>query len=175
MADPVEKDVAPTRSDYAPTGTDERTSAWATVKRTATEFMEDDLTDWAAALTYYALLSLFPALIALISIVGLVADPAEVTRTLTEIVSGLGPSSAADTFAGPIESITSNDTASGVLLVVGLATALWGASGYVGAYIRASNVIWETPEGRPFWKLRPLQLGVTLVMVILLALVALAL
>jgi membrane protein len=171
----VREEVAPARADYAPTGADPGTSRWATVKRTATEFMEDGMTDWAAALTYYGLLSLFPALIALVSVVGLVADPEEITRTLTDIVSQMGPSSAADTFAGPIESITSNSGTSGVLLIVGLATALWSASGYIGAFIRASNVIWETPEGRPFWKLRPLQLLVTLVMVLLLALVALAL
>jgi membrane protein len=133
------------------------------------------MSDWAAALTYYGLLSLFPALIALISIVGLVADPASTTRTVTQIVTRLGPSSAADTFAGPIQSITSHRSAAGILLVVGLATALWSASSYVGAFMRAANVIYETPEGRPFWKLRPLQILVTLVMLLLLATVALAL
>jgi membrane protein len=133
------------------------------------------MTDWAAALTYHGLLSLFPALIALVSIVGLVGDPATTTRTITEMVTKLGPSSAADTFAGPIKSITSHRGAAGVLFIAGLATALWSASGYVGAFMRAANVIYETPEGRPFWRLRPLQILVTLVMLILLALVALAL
>ncbi len=133
------------------------------------------MTDAAAALTYYGLLSLFPALIALVSILGLVADPKETTRSLTDIVTQIGPSTAADTFRGPIESITSNGSAAGVLLIVGLATALWSASGYVGAFIRASNIIWETPEGRSFFKLRPLQILVTLAMIILLALVALSL
>jgi membrane protein len=147
----------------------------ATVKRTVMEFREDNMSDWAAALTYYGLLSLFPALIALVSIVGLVGDPASTTRTITDIVTKLGPSSAADTFAGPIKSITSNRSAAGILLIVGLATALWSASGYVGAFMRAANVIYETPEGRPFWKLRPLQILVTLVMLLLLAAVAVAL
>jgi membrane protein len=133
------------------------------------------MSDWAAALTYYGLLSLFPALIALVSIVGLVGDPVSTTQTVTQIVTKLGPSSAADTFAGPIKSITSHRSAAGVLLVVGLATALWSASSYVGAFMRAANVIYETPEGRPFWKLRPLQILVTLVMLLLLAAVALAL
>jgi membrane protein len=133
------------------------------------------MTDWAAALTYYGLLSLFPALIALVSIIGLVGDPATTTKTITEMVTKLGPSSAADTFAGPIKSITSHRGAAGILFVVGLATALWSASGYVGAFMRAANVIYETPEGRPFWKLRPLQILVTLVMLVLLAMVALAL
>jgi membrane protein len=163
------------RTDYRPVGADDRPSAFATVKRTVMEFREDNMSDWAAALTYYGLLSLFPALIALVSIVGLVGDPVSTTRTITEIVTKLGPSSAADTFAGPIKSITSHRSAAGILLVVGLATALWSASAYVGAFMRAANVIYETPEGRPFWKLRPLQILVTLLMLLLLAAVALAL
>jgi membrane protein len=110
-----------------------------------------------------------------VSIVGLVGDPASTTQTVTQIVTKLGPTSAADTFAGPIKSITSHRSAAGVLLVVGLATALWSASSYVGAFMRAANVIYETPEGRPFWKLRPLQILMTLVMLLLLAAVALAL
>jgi membrane protein len=137
--------------------------------------MEDNLTDWAAALTYYGLLSLFPALIAVVSVVGLVGDPKSTTDSLTEIVTEIGPSSAAETFSGPIESIASDQSAAGFALVFGLAVALWSASGYVGAFIRASNIVYETPEGRPFWKLRPLQLLVTLIMVVTLALLALGL
>jgi membrane protein len=153
-----------------------RQAGWpATLKRTAIEFRDDNLSDWAAALTYYGLLALFPALIALVSLVGLVGDPKSTTETLTEIVTSIGPQSAAQTFSGPIESIASNRGAAGFALVFGLLVALWSASSYVGAFIRASNVIYETPEGRPFWKLRPLQLLLTLVMVLLSALVALGL
>jgi len=130
------------RADYRPEGTDARSSLFATVKRTFTEFSEDNMSDWAAALTYYGLLSLFPALIALVSIVGLVGDPATTTKTITDMVTKLGPSSAADTFAGPIKSITSHRSTAGVLFIVGLATALWSASGYVGAFMRAANVRW---------------------------------
>ncbi len=163
------------RRDYRPTGADAGTGWFATLKRTATEFSEDNLTDWAAALTYYGLLSLFPALIALVSLVGLFGDPQSTTQTITDIVTKIGPQSAAQTFSGPIESITSNQSAAGIALVAGLFVALWSASGYVGAFMRASNVIYETPEGRPIWKLRPLQMLVTLAMVILLAIVALGL
>ena len=147
----------------------------STLKRTLSEFREDNLADWAAALTYYGLLSLFPALIAVVSVIGLVGDPQDTTRSLTEIVTEIGPQSAADTFSGPIESIASNQSAAGFAFVFGLALALWSASGYIGAFIRASNVIYEVPEGRKFWKLRPLQLLVTLVMVLALAALALAL
>ena len=171
----VRDDVEPVRADYAPEGTDPRSGLWPTLKRTALEFREDNMTDWAAALTYYGLLSLFPALIALVSVLGLFGDPQETTQTITDVVSQVGPSSAADTFAGPIESITANRSAAGILFVVGLATALWSASGYIGAFMRASNIIWETPEGRGFLKLRPLQIAVTLAMILTLAVVALAL
>jgi membrane protein len=160
------------RADYRPAGTDAKSSLPATLKRTFTEFSEDNMTDWAAALTYYGVLSLFPALIALVSILGLFGNPQATTRTITQIVTELGPSSAAQTFAGPVRSITSNRGAAGILFFVGLGTALWSASGYVGAFMRAANIIYETPEGRPFWKLRPLQLLVTLVMILLLAAVA---
>jgi membrane protein len=146
-----------------------------TVKRTVAEFKEDNLTDFAAALTYYAVLSIFPALIALVSIVGLVGDPKTVTNSLTDVVTSIGPSSAAATFKGPIADITSSKGASGVLLVVGIVAALWTASGYVGAFMRASNVVYEVEEGRSIVKLRPLQMAVTLVLVVLLALVLSAL
>jgi membrane protein len=144
-------------------------------KRTFREFREDNLTDWAAALTYYAVLSLFPAIIALISILGLVVDPATITRVITDVVSQLGPKSAVDTFKGPIEQISSNRSGALLGLVVGIAAALWTASGYVGAFMRASNAIYEREEGRPFYILRPFQLLVTLVLVLMAALVVLAL
>jgi membrane protein len=170
-----ERPEKPIRRDYRPTGTYDKPTAFGVLRRTVTEFSEDNLTDWAAALTYYGLLALFPALIALVSLVGLFADPQTTTQKLTEIVTQIGPSSGAQTFSGPIQSITSNQSAAGIMFVVGLVLALWSASGYVGAFMRASNVIYETPEGRPIWRLRPLQMLITLVMVILVALLALAL
>ncbi len=163
------------RGDYAPTGVERDPGGWATLKRTAKEFQEDNLTDWAAALTYYALLSLFPALIATVSLLGVFGDPKATTESLTEIITDLGPESAAETFAGPIESITANQGTASVAFFAGLAAAVWSASAYVGAFMRASNVIYETPEGRPFWKVRPLQIGVTLVMILLLVVLALGL
>ncbi len=152
-----------------------KTGLWATLKRAAAGFRESNLSDWAAALTYYGLLSLFPALIAMVSLLGLFGDPKTTTSSLTEIITSIGPESAAETFSGPIESIVSNQRAAGFALVLGLAVALWSASAYVGAFIRASNIIYETAEGRPFWKLRPLQLAVTLAMVLLMVALALGL
>jgi membrane protein len=150
--------------------------SWAaTLKRTLTEFKEDKLNHWAAALTYYAVLSLFPALLVMVSLVGLVADPATVTKFLTDVIGSLGPASAVDTFKGPIESVTSNKGGAGIMAIVGVAAALWSASGYVGAFTEASNSIYEVEEGRPVWKLKPLQLLVTLVCITLVAVTALAL
>src|SRR3954453_23935923 len=95
------------------------------LKRTVSEFREDNLNHWGAALTYYAVLSLFPALLVLVSLVGLFADPARVTRILTDTVSQMGPSTAAKTFQGPIEAITANRGTAGVMFVVGVLSALW--------------------------------------------------
>ena len=163
------------RADYAPQGTDAGTGWWPTIKRTAKEFQEDNLTDWAAALTYYGLLSLFPALIAMVSLIGIFGDPKSTSESLTEIITEIGPASAAETFEGPIRSITGHSGTAGIALIVGLLVSLWSASGYTGAFMRASSIIYETPEGRPFWKLRPLQLLVTLAMIVLVTLLAVSL
>jgi membrane protein len=154
-----------------PKGVDESTSLRATLRRTVDEFREDGMTDWAAALTYYGLLSLFPALIAVASLVGLFTD----ADTLTDVILDVAPESAADALSGPIESITTNTGAAGVALVLGLAGALWAASGYTSAFGRAGNVIYEVREGRPFWRLRPAQILVTLVNVVLVVFVVIAL
>jgi membrane protein len=170
-----EKTSDEVRRDYKPEGAASKSGLGATLKRTLTEFQEDNLSDWAAALTYYGLLSLFPALIAMVSLIGIFGDPQTTTSKLTEIITEIGPSSGAETFKGPIESIAGNQSTAGLAFVIGLATALWSASGYVGAFTRASNIIYETPEGRPFWKLRPLQIAVTLAMIIMMALLAIGL
>jgi len=146
-----------------------------TLKRTMTEFSEDNLTDWAAALTYYAVLSIFPALLAMVAVVGLVGDPATITKELTKLVTSIGPASAAQTFKGPIQSLTKSSGAAGILAIVGIVSALSTASGYVGGFMRASNSIYEVQEGRSFIKLRPLQMLITLVLVVLLALMLVAL
>ena len=151
-------------------------SSWGeTLKRTFLEFKDDKLNHWGAALTYYSVLSLFPALLVLVSLIGLVGNPERVTKVLTDTVSELGPSTAAATFQAPIESITSNRGGAGIMFVVSLLGALWAASGYVSAFADASNTIYEVEEARPFWKLKPLQVVVTLVLILMAAMVALAL
>jgi len=149
-------------------------SWWGVLRRSVREFKDDNLTDWAAALTYYSVLALFPAMIALVAIVGLVGQYPETTNALLRIVNQLGPHSAVATFRGPITGVVRNKGGASALLGLGLLGAIWAASGYVGAFMRASNAIYEVEEGRPFWKLRPIQLGVTLLMVLATALVALA-
>jgi membrane protein len=147
---------------------------WATLRRTASEFRDDNLTDWAAALTYYAVLSLFPALLVLVALLGLFGQYPQTSNSLLEIVGKLGPASAVDTVRGPIEGVVQAKGGAGALLGVGLVGAIWSASGYLGAFFRASNIVYEIDEGRPFWKLRPLQIAMTVVMTLLMALVAIA-
>ena len=142
------------------------------LRRTVREVRNDNLTDWAAALTYYAVLALFPALIVFVALVGLFGQYPRTTDALLRIVDHLGPHSAVDTFRGPITSVVRQKGGAGALLSVGLLGAIWSASAYVGAFMRASNAIYEVREGRRFWKLRPLQIAVTLVMVLAAALVA---
>jgi membrane protein len=142
------------------------------LKRTVREFRDDNLTDWAAALTYYGILALFPALIVLVSILGLIGESA--TQPLLDNLGKLAPGAANDVVSGAVRQISANQGAAGVAFVFGLATALWSASSYVGAFIRASNAIYEMEEGRPFWKLRPIQIAITVVMILLLALCAIA-
>src|SRR5436190_14415945 len=156
----------------APTHINRR--GWGSVlKRTVKEFREDNLTDWAAALTYYGVLALFPALIALISIVGLLGQ-STVNSLKSNIQSIPAAGQAKQVVLNAITEISSHKSAAGIALVIGLALALWSASGYVGAFMRASNAIYEIPEGRPFYRLRPVQLGVTLLMLVLIALSAAA-
>jgi membrane protein len=147
-------------------------SWWGAVKRTAKEFSEDNLTDWAAALTYYGVLSIFPALLALISILGLVGQSA--TQPLLDNVTAFTPGAAKDIVTAAVENLQRSQGTAGFAFVIGLAAALWAASGYIGAFIRASNVVWDVEEGRPIWKTIPLRLGITILMLILLAITALA-
>ena len=154
--------------------TDLHKRSWMGVlKRTVREFRDDNLTDWAAALTYYGVLALFPAIIVLVDILGLVGQSA--TQPLIDNLGKVAPGAAKDIVTGAIEQISANRGTAGFAFIAGLAVALWSASGYVGAFIRASNAIYEVEEGRPFWKLRPLQIAVTLSMVLMLALVVVAL
>lgn len=149
--------------------------SWRYVARkTAREFSDDQCTDLAAALTYYSVLALFPAAIAVLSLVGLVGQGPSTVASLLDILRDLGATSAADTIEPTLVEL-SQARNSGITLVVGLAVALWSASGYVTAFARGMNRIYEVEEGRPFWKLRPTMLLVTLVTVVLAAAVAIAL
>jgi membrane protein len=140
---------------------------WPVLKRTVAEFREDNLTDWAAALTYYAVLAIFPALIVLVSILGLVGESA--TQPLIDNLGTVAPGPAKEIFTSAIENLQGDQGAAGVLFVVGLLAALWSASGYVAAFMRASNAIYDMEEGRPIWKTLPVRVGLTIVLLLLLA------
>ena len=151
-----------------------KVSWWDVLKRTVREFQEDNLTDWAAALTYWGVLSIFPALVVLVALLGLLGEHPRTTNALLEIIEDLSPGTTAQTLRDPIVQIVQSKGGAGALLGLGLLGAIWSASGYIGSFMRAMNVIYEVPEGRPFWKLRPLQIAVTVVMVMLLAMIAIA-
>jgi membrane protein len=148
-------------------------SAWgAALKRTLREFQADNLTDWAAALTYYGILSIFPALIALVSVLGLIGTSA--TEPLLDNLGSFAPGPAHQILEDSLHGLTQSRGGAGILFVVGLAGAIWAASGYIGAFMRASNVIWDVEEGRPIWKTVPLRVAITLVMLVLLSVTAIA-
>ncbi|WP_420363600.1 YihY/virulence factor BrkB family protein [Curtobacterium aetherium] len=140
-----------------------------TLKKTLREFTADQCTDLAASLTYYSVLALFPGLLAVVSILGLFRDPKETIQTLLQIVSNIGSPDVAKLLQGPVEGLVRSPAAP-VTFIVGLVGALWSASGYVGAFGRAMNRIYNVREGRPIWKLRPTMLGVTVTTVVLLVL-----
>jgi len=151
-----------------------RRSWWRVMKRTVSEFQSDNLGDWAAALTYYAVLALFPMLIVLVALLGLVGQ-GNTIDTLIGSLDRAGLSGAAKSINGPLHQVVMHKGGAGALLGFALLGSLWSASGYVGAFMRAANAIYDVEEGRPFWKRRPLQVVLTVAMVLLLACVSFAL
>jgi membrane protein len=149
-----------------------RRSWWGVLKRSVKEFQEDNLTDWAAALTYYGILAIFPALLVLVSVLGLVGTSA--TQPLIDNLGQVAPGPAQEILTNALRNLQGSEGAAGVLFVVGLLGALWSASGYIGAFIRASNEIYDIEEGRPIWKTLPLRVGLTVLLLVLIAISAIA-
>lgn len=150
-----------------------RTRSWFGVfKRTLTEFNADNLTDWAAALTYYGVLAIFPAMIALVSILGLIGPSA--TQPVINNLATIAPGSVHQILQSAIKGLQHSRGTAGVLFFVGLGGAIWSASGYISAFMRASNAIYDIEEGRPFLITIPVRLAVTVVLLVLLAISALA-
>jgi membrane protein len=147
---------------------------WHALRDAAKRFNERQLTDRAAALTYYSVLSVFPMLIVLVALLGVLGTE-ETISSFLRIVDQVGPESAVDAFEEPVANIVRSSGGAGVALALGAAVALWSASSYVGAFIRASNAIYGVDEERPFYLVRPLQLLITFVMVVVLSLVLIAL
>ena len=158
---------APERPTELPAG-----SWWAAVRRTVREFRVDNLSDWAAALTYYSVLSIFPALLVLVSLVDLAGQAT--IQTLLDNLGRVAPGSVNQILETGIRNLQQTRGSAGVLALVGLATALWSASSYIAAFMRASNAIYDVPEGRPVWKTLPIRVGVTVVVMVLLAVSAVA-
>ncbi len=138
----------------------------AVLRRSLSEFREDNLTDWAAALTYYGLLAIFPGLLVLVSILGLLGD--SVTKTLMDNLGAVTPGGVRTFFDDVIRHAQQQRSTAGIAAIGGVALALWSASGYVAAFMRASNAVYGVGEGRPIWKTAPIRLAVTIVVVVML-------
>ncbi|WP_316763702.1 YihY/virulence factor BrkB family protein [Streptomyces herbicida] len=152
------------RAPDAPTKLPKR--AWGAVFRgSLREFKDDELTDRAAALTYYGVLSLFPALLVLVSLLGVTGK--STTDTVLANLKLLAPSSARNIITGAVKQLQGGAGIGSVMAIVGAALAVWSASGYVAAFIRAANAVYDVPEGRPVWKILPVRLGVTVVLMVL--------
>jgi len=148
-------------------------SAWLDVlKRTLHEFKRDNLTDLAAALTYYGVLAIFPMIIVVVSLLGLIGRSA--TQPLIDNLGKVAPGPAKQILTNAIHNVQPGKGTAGLLFVLGLVLALWSASGYIAAFMRASNVVWDIDEGRPIWKTTSIRLAVTLMTVCLLTLSAVA-
>jgi membrane protein len=170
------QDTPPVEDDAKPDTLPEITKrTWVyTFKKTIREFSRDQCTDLAAALTYFAVQALFPALLAIVSILGLFGQAGNTTDQVLALVKQLGGGDVAKTISGPVEALANSDAA-GITFVVGVLGAIWSASGYVGAFGRALNRIYSRDEGRPIWKLRPTNLLVTIVAVVLIVVAGLIL
>jgi membrane protein len=137
------------------------------LKRTVREFQDDNLTDWAAALTYYGVLAIFPALLVMVSVLGLIGTSA--TQPLIDNIESVAPGPAKQIFTDALKNLEDSQGAAGVFFVIGLLGALWSSSGYIGAFIRASNVIYDIEEGRPMWKTLPMRVGLTVLLMLMTA------
>ncbi|MGY0003827.1 YihY/virulence factor BrkB family protein [Micromonospora sp. I033] len=139
----------------------------ATLKRTVREFQDDSLTDWAAALTYYGVLSIFPGLLVLISVLGLLGERA--TEGVKDTVNEAVPQeNIRQIIESAIEQAGRSGGLASIAAIIGVLAAFWSASGYIAAFMRASNSIYDVPEGRPIWKTLPIRLGVTAVIGVML-------
>ena len=157
------------RPPESPTDLPKR-SWWAVLKRTTRQFKADYLRDAAAALTYYGLLAIFPALLALVSILGLIGSSA--TKPLLDHLRDLGPGSVRQILTTVVQQLQAAQGKAGIALAIGIILALWSASGYIAAFMRAANHVYGIDEGRPLWKTLPTRLALTIVLVVLLALTA---
>ncbi|MFI6233867.1 YihY/virulence factor BrkB family protein [Micromonospora sp. NPDC050784] len=164
--DPATTPVGPDAGPDSPT--DLPGSGWkAALRRTISEFQDDSLTDWAAALTYYGVLSIFPGVLVLISLLGLLGESA--TEGVKDTVNQAVPNdSIRQIITEAIGTADKNGGLASLAAIIGLVAAFWSASGYIGAFMRASNTIYDVPEGRPIWKTLPIRLGVTAVIGVLL-------
>lgn len=135
------------------------------LKNTLRAVGADQVTDLAAALTYYTVLSVFPALLALVSLIILFGSADTLVPALTDLVNRAAPSDVADFFGQLLEQFL-NSPGAGIALIVGILTALWTASNYMAAFARAMNKIYDVEEGRNAIKLKLQQFALTIAIIL---------
>ncbi|RIV30212.1 YihY/virulence factor BrkB family protein [Micromonospora radicis] len=171
-------DAPATGSPTSPLPRRIRQLSWSTWRgvlvRSGQHYLRDNCTDWAAALTYYGVLALFPSAVVVVALVGLVSDGERTVDTLLDLGRDIGAGSvvANESFVGTVRAVVDQNSSAGVLLSFGLLGALWSASNFIASFTRASNAVYGVAEGRPVWRLRPTQLGLAALSLVLLATVA---
>jgi len=157
--------VGPNEGPDSPTELPHRTW-WQSLRRAVGEFRDDNLTDWAAALTYYAVLSIFPGLLVLVACLGLLGQ--RTTDQVQETITSVTPGQVGQILDSAIDQVQADRTSAGIVAVISVLIAFWSASGYIGGFIRAANAIYDVPEGRPIWKTLPTRVGLTAVIGVML-------
>ncbi|WP_431797300.1 YihY/virulence factor BrkB family protein [Microbacterium kunmingense] len=144
--------------------TDLRPETWRyLLRRTFVEFIRDDGVDAAGSLTFFGVLAIFPAGLAIMAVIGIVGDSDDVRERLLSLLGQVAPGPVIDTADAVLANVTGSSGAD-VTLILSVAVALWSSSIYVTAFGRCVNRIYGVAEGRPYWKRKLLQLGLTVVL-----------
>ena len=157
MPDPPTADEGP----KSPTDLNRR-SWWRALWRAVVQADEDKITTWAGALTYYGILSIFPGLLVLISVLRLAGD--EAMHSILNNITATAPGPTRTVLTATVTNLErGQQSTAGLLAIVGVLVALWSSSSYIGSFMDAANAIFDVPEGRPLWKRLPIRLAITIV------------
>src|SRR3954452_18352049 len=164
-ANEIGKTVPPDAGPHSPAGLRGK-GILAALRRTFKQFSEDNISDWAAALTYYGVLSIFPGVLVLVSIMGMLSSNGQ--RTVQDTVGQITSNQQIEDLVSTVLNQVKDPGTAGFAAIIGIVLAFWSASGYIAAFMRASNSVYDVPEGRPIWKTLPIRIGTTAVIGVML-------